>query len=142
MHSPAMSASLKRQWRRQPQEFGGSPMLARSRQVAIHKTLSFAEFTLDLDRSCLLRDGEEIKLRPKSYEMLKYLVENSGRLLTKTEISQAVWPDSFVTDDSLVQCVRDIRRALSDDPPQLVKTVARRGYIFTAEVIRSTLASP
>src|SRR4051812_33798948 len=49
---------------------------------------------------------------------------------------QAVWPDSFVTDDSLVQCTLELRRALSDRGQQLFKTVPRRGYVFTAEVIR------
>ncbi|HEV8366674.1 MAG TPA: winged helix-turn-helix domain-containing protein [Pyrinomonadaceae bacterium] len=95
---------------------------------------SFAGFELNLDRVCLLRDGGEVKLRPKSYETLKYLVENPGRLVTKAELIQAVWPDSFVTDDSLVQCMHDIRRALGDDSRRCIKTVPRRGYIFEPEI--------
>lgn len=95
---------------------------------------SFADFKLDLKRGCLIRDGHEIKLRPKSYETLKYLVENPGRILAKEELIQAVWPDSFVTDDSLVQCLREVRRALSDESQQFLKTVPRRGYIFDMEV--------
>jgi len=95
---------------------------------------SFADFMLDLQRGCLIRDGHEIKLRPKSYEALKYLVENPGRILAKEELIQAIWPDSFVTDDSLVQCLREVRRALSDESQQFLKTVPRRGYIFDTEV--------
>lgn len=95
---------------------------------------SFADFTLDLSRGCLFRDGHEIKLRPKSYETLKYLVENPGRVLTKHELIQAIWPDSFVTDDSLVQCLREVRRALGDESQQYIKTLPRRGYIFDANV--------
>ena len=59
----------------------------------------------------MLKAGEEIKLRPKVYETLKYLVEHPGRLIGKQELMQAVWPDSFVTDDSLVQCTLELRRA-------------------------------
>jgi len=64
----------------------------------------FGEFTLDLVRGCVLKAGEEIKLRPKVYEALKYMVEHPGQLIGKQELMQAVWPDSVVTDDSLVQC--------------------------------------
>ena len=96
----------------------------------------FGEFTLDVARGCVLKAGEEIKLRPKVYETLKYLVEHSGRLVGKQELMQAVWPDAFVTDDSLVQCTLELRRALDDRSQQLLKTVPRRGYLFTAEVIQ------
>ena len=98
------------------------------------RTYTFASFTLDADRSCLTRDGQDIKLRPKSFDSLKYLIENRGRVVSKDELVHAVWPDSFVTDDSLVQCVRDIRRALDDNAQHYTKTVPRRGYIFDAEV--------
>lgn len=96
----------------------------------------FGEFTLDVARGCVLRAGEEIKLRPKVYETLKYLVENPGRLIGKQELMQAVWPDAFVTDDSLVQCTLELRRALDDRGQRLLKTVPRRGYLFTAEVMQ------
>ena len=102
-----------------------------------HQTLSFGDFTLDLTRGCLLRSGEEVKLRPQSFEVLKYLVENSGRLVRKEELFKAVWPDTpAVTDGVLVQCVIDVRRALGDDGKRMVKTKPRRGYIFEAEVTR------
>ena len=71
----------------------------------------------------MLKAGEEIKLRPKVYETLKYLVEHPGRLIGKQELMQAVWPDAFVTDDSLVQCTLELRRALDDRSQQLLKTV-------------------
>jgi predicted ATPase/DNA-binding winged helix-turn-helix (wHTH) protein len=84
----------------------------------------------------VFKAGEEIKLRPKVYETLKYLVEHPGRLIGKQELMQAVWPDAFVTDDSLVQCTLELRRALGDRSQQLLKTVPRRGYLFTSEVTR------
>ena len=94
----------------------------------------FGEFILDLRRGCLSRTGREIRLRPKSFEALKYLVENRGRLIGKEEMMRALWPDSFVTDGSLVQCLRDVRLALEDDEQRYIRTVPRRGYIFVAEV--------
>lgn len=96
----------------------------------------FGDFTLDVARGCVLKAGAEIKLRPKVYETLKYLVENSGRLVGKQELIQAVWPDAFVTDDSLVQCTVELRRALDDRTQRLLKTVPRRGYLFTAQVVQ------
>jgi TolB-like protein/DNA-binding winged helix-turn-helix (wHTH) protein/Tfp pilus assembly protein PilF len=103
-------------------------------QKLSHQTHSFGEFTLDLTRGCLSRGEEEIKLRPKSFEALKYLVENNGRLISKDELIHAVWVDTAVTDDSLVKCLKDIRHALSDEAQQIIKTVPRRGYIFDKEV--------
>jgi DNA-binding winged helix-turn-helix (wHTH) protein/TolB-like protein/Tfp pilus assembly protein PilF len=98
-----------------------------------NKTYRFDHFMLDLERGCLLRAGQEVKLRPKVFDALRYLVENNNRLVTKAELIGAVWPDSFVTDDSLVQCLVELRRALGGDA-QHIKTVPRRGYIFEAVV--------
>ena len=99
-----------------------------------HESYSFDAFTLDLKRGCLQHGQQEIKLRRKSFEVLKYLVENSGRLVSKHELIHAVWVDTVVTDDSLVQCLKDVRHALSDETRQIIKTVHGRGYIFNAEV--------
>ncbi len=83
------------------------------------------------------RAGQEVKLRPKSFEVLKYLVDRHGHLVSKAEIIEAVWPDTFVTDDSLVQCLIDVRRALGDDTQRYVKTIPRQGYLFDAPVSES-----
>jgi DNA-binding winged helix-turn-helix (wHTH) protein len=128
----------------EPATAGGpncAPNMTASRpsfQSVVPKTYAFRGYTLDLPRVCLLHDGQEVRLRPKSFELLRYLVENRDRLLTKKELIQAVWPDSFVTEDSLVQCVRDIRRAVADGSQLIVKTLPRRGYIFTADVVEKT----
>jgi eukaryotic-like serine/threonine-protein kinase len=103
---------------------------------------SFKDFSLDLDRGCLWRGAEELRLRPKVFEALKYLVLNDNRLVTKEELISALWPDSFVTDDSLVQCLVELRRALGDDAQACLKTVPRRGYIFTASVKRAPASPP
>jgi TolB-like protein/DNA-binding winged helix-turn-helix (wHTH) protein len=109
-------------------------------EVKIHHTHSFSDFTVDLDRGCLLRQGREVKLRPKVFDALKYLVENNHRLVTKAELIQAIWADSFVTDDSLVQCLVELRRALGDEAQEYLKTVPRRGYIFDAVVTGDSAA--
>ena len=77
------------------------------------------------------RDGREIPLRPQAFDLLKYLLQNAGRLVTKDELMKAVWPGVFVTDDSLVQCVRDVRRAIGDEDQSVLKAVPKRGYRFT-----------
>jgi len=98
------------------------------------RLLAFKDFTLDLDRGGLFRAGEEVRLRPKVFETLRYLVEHDNRLVSKDELIQAVWTETFVTDDSLVQCLVELRRALGDEAQACLKTVPRRGYMFTAEV--------
>jgi adenylate cyclase len=94
----------------------------------------FGPYVLDADRGCLLLEGSEVNLRPKTFAVLQYLVENSSRLVSKDELFAAVWPNLATTDDTLVQSIGELRRALGDDGPRLIKTVPRRGYRFEAEV--------
>jgi class 3 adenylate cyclase/pimeloyl-ACP methyl ester carboxylesterase len=100
------------------------------------EVLYFAGFTLDLRRGCVRAGDREIELRPKSFAVLKYLVENAGRLVPKDELFNAIWPSVIVTDESLTHCVSDVRRALSDSDRRLIRTVARRGYLFAAPITR------
>jgi TolB-like protein len=103
-----------------------------SEQKAIYR---FDRFTLDLLRGALLSEGgSELKLRPKSFELLRYMVVHAGRLMDRDELMQAVWPGVFVTDDSISQCVKEIRRALDDHAPRLLRTVPRRGYLLDVPV--------
>jgi DNA-binding winged helix-turn-helix (wHTH) protein len=74
------------------------------------------------------RDGRAIPLRPQAFDLLKYLLQNAGRLVTKDELMKAVWPGVFVTDDSLVQCVREVRRAIRDADQSVLRAVPKRGY--------------
>jgi len=94
----------------------------------------FGEFTLDPGRGTLLNADQEVKLRPKVYDALLYILENRGRLIAKEELIRELWPDAFVTEDSLVQCMVELRRALKDRAQEIVKTMPRRGYVFTAVV--------
>lgn len=102
----------------------------------------FGGFTLDPNRGALLRGGEEIGLRPKSYAVLHYLVKHHGRLVTKRELLDAIWGHSYVSDGSLTQCLIDVRRALGDESREVVRTVPRRGYIFELAVTRPDGGQP
>ena len=94
----------------------------------------FGEFTLDIARGCLRRGDVEVKLRPKSFDLLRYLIENHGRLVGKEELIRSVWAETAVTDNSLAQCLIEIRRGLNDESQTIIRNVPRRGYIFDARV--------
>ena len=93
------------------------------------KLLSFGSFTLDLDRFCVHGPAGQVDLRRKSFDVLRYLLEHRGQVAPKKELLAAVWPNVTVSDDSLTQCISEIRRAIGDDQQQIIKTVPRRGYL-------------
>jgi TolB-like protein len=92
--------------------------------------LRFDRFTLDLTRGCLRMGEQGIDLRPKAFEVLCHLAENAGRLVPKQELHDTVWPNVVVSDDSLVQCIGELRQKLGDGEHHLIKTVSRRGYLL------------
>lgn len=94
----------------------------------------FEGYTLDVERGCLRTADREIDLRPKSFDVLRYLLENGGRLVTKDEVMRAIWPNVIVTDESLAQCISEVRHAIGDSRQTIIKTVPRRGYRFAAPV--------
>jgi len=100
------------------------------------KHLFFAEFKFDPLNECLWRGAVSLSLTPKSFAVLDYLLANRARLVTKEELLEQVWPDSYVTDAVLKVCVREIRKALNDDStnPRFIETAHRRGYRFIASV--------
>jgi DNA-binding winged helix-turn-helix (wHTH) protein len=92
----------------------------------------FPPFHLDLANEQLWREKEIIPLRPKTFAVLRHLVEHTGRLVTKDELLHAVWGDTHVSDEGLRDYLREIRKALGDDAtsPRFVETVHGRGYRF------------
>lgn len=96
---------------------------------------AFRDFTLDLRRRILLRSGQEIPLRPKSFDVLAYLVCNPGRLVAKDEVVEVVWQNVIASDDSLSRCISDARSAIGDTGKEVIRTVPGRGYHFAAEVL-------
>ena len=75
-----------------------------------------------------------MKLRPKSFDLLRYLARRSGRLVGKAELTQALWPDAVVGDDALPHCIMEVRKALGEDGHRIIKTVPARGYVFEADL--------
>src|SRR5712672_1225846 len=96
----------------------------------------FGEYTLDMAQGCLRTADREVDLRPKSFEVLRCLVENVGRLVTKDELIKAVWPNVIVTDESLARCISEVRQAITDSDQKIIKTVPRRGYRFSSPVLQ------
>ena len=98
--------------------------------------LQFGDVTLDLQRHGLYRDGNRIHLTPKPLATLAFLVEHRGQTVEKQKLLDAVWKDAFVTEDTLVKAIREIRRVLEDDKgnPLFIQTVPGEGYRFIAKV--------
>jgi DNA-binding winged helix-turn-helix (wHTH) protein/TolB-like protein len=103
---------------------------------------SFGSFTLDLGRTELLRDGQVLRLRPKTYDLLVALAGRPGTVFTKDELLERLWPGVVVTEESLTQCVYELRAALGSAGAGLVHTVPRRGYRFDADVRREPAGGP
>ncbi|MGB9318300.1 MAG: winged helix-turn-helix domain-containing protein, partial [Pseudolabrys sp.] len=91
-------------------------------------------YTLDLDQARLFDlHGQAVELRPQALAVLLELGRRHGELVTRRDLSARVWPGVSVTDDSLVQCVVEIRRALGDTRQQVVRTMPRRGYLLIVD---------
>ncbi len=93
----------------------------------------FDGFSLDLGRGCLSRAGEEVHLRPQTYEVLKYLVEHRGYLISKDRLIEAVWQGRAVTDGSLGKCIEELRDALGPKAKKYIRNVRGRGYILDTD---------
>jgi DNA-binding winged helix-turn-helix (wHTH) protein/tetratricopeptide (TPR) repeat protein len=92
--------------------------------------LQFDAFILDRPRRAVQRDGVEIEIRSQSFDVLDYLARNPGRVISKDELIDAVWDRKPANEDSLVQCIADIRRALGDSDHRIIRTFPRKGYMF------------
>jgi len=104
---------------------------------------TFGTFALDVAERRLSRDGKDVVLPPKAYDLLVALVRRAGHLVSKRELLDAVWPDAFVEEGILAVHVSTLRKALDDDPQsaEYIQTVARSGYRFIADVHAVTTAS-
>ena len=96
----------------------------------------FDGFRVDVGERLLFKESREVPLTPKVFDTLEVLLENSGHVLTKKELMQQVWPDSFVEENNLAQNISILRKALgeSKEGEQYIQTVPKRGYRFVAEV--------
>jgi len=104
----------------------------------------FGPFRLDPHLGQLLRGGQPIRIPPKAFAILQFLVSQPGRVVSKDDIQRAVWPDVQVEEKNLAVQMVAVRKALEDDPvhPQFIQTIPRRGYRFIADVRVNDVHAP
>ena len=104
----------------------------------------FKTFRLDTANHLLWRNGDRVPIAPKGFDVLAYLVEHAGRLVTQDEILAALWPQTYVNPEVLRKYILEIRKALGDRPdnPEFIETVPKRGYRFVAPVLEEVTAEP
>lgn len=97
---------------------------------------AFLSFRLDTVNQSLFRGQERVPLTPKAFDVLRYLVESAGRLVTQEELLEVVWPETYVNPEVLRKYILEIRKALGDKPekPEFIETITKRGYRFVAPV--------
>lgn len=96
----------------------------------------FDDITVDGENFRVLKDGQNITLTPRAFDVLVFLLKNSGHVVEKQEIFKSVWKETFVSDNALTKIIKEIRHALEDsaDEPRYIETVPKRGYRFIGEV--------
>jgi TolB-like protein/DNA-binding winged helix-turn-helix (wHTH) protein/Tfp pilus assembly protein PilF len=105
---------------------------------------SFQSFRLDSANQCLWRGDERAQITPKAFDVLRYMVENAGRLVTQDELLEALWPETYVNQEVLRKYILEIRKVLGDRPekPEFIETVTKRGYRFIAPVVDESAEEP
>lgn len=105
-------------------------------ETMLQETIVFPPFSLDLRAGLLRRGSQPIPMRPKTFAVLRHLVQRPGSLVTKDDLLDAVWADTAVTENTLTQSIGELRRALKDDstPPRFIETVHHRGFRFVAPI--------
>jgi DNA-binding winged helix-turn-helix (wHTH) protein len=98
--------------------------------------VSFGDLTLDTDTRQIRRGAVAVHISPKAFELLTALVDARPRALSKADLHERLWPDTYVTESNLAGLVAEIRRAIGDDArtPRFVRTVQRFGYAFAGDV--------
>lgn len=96
----------------------------------------FDDVTIDCENFRVQKDGRNITLTPRAFDVLIFLIKNSGRVVEKQEIFDQVWKDTFVGDNALTKIIKEIRQAINDDAsqPRYIETVPKRGYRFIANI--------
>jgi DNA-binding winged helix-turn-helix (wHTH) protein len=106
--------------------------------------IAFAEFILDTDERRLLAGARDVPLSPKGFDLLRVLIEQRPKALSKDELLACLWPDTFVSENNLATVVADLRAALRDGAhtPRFVRTVYAYGYAFAGEAVEQRPAPP
>src|SRR5215467_10059921 len=95
----------------------------------------FGSFRLDAARRLLMQNDRTLTLQPKTFDLLILLVESRGRVLTKKELMNALWPDTFVEDANLTFQISTLRKALGPEGSEWIETLPRYGYRFRGNVL-------
>src|SRR5260370_33837712 len=105
---------------------------------------SFKGFRLDTVNHLLWRNGNRVPVEPKVFDVLAYLVEHAGRVVTQDEMLEALWSETYVNPEVLRKYILEIRKALGDRPdkPEFIETLPKRGYRFIASVTDESVAEP
>jgi DNA-binding winged helix-turn-helix (wHTH) protein/tetratricopeptide (TPR) repeat protein len=105
---------------------------------------TFQSFRLDSTNHCLWNGEERVRIPPKAFDVLRYLVENPDRLVTQDELLEALWPDTYVNPEVLRKYILEVRKILGDrsDRPAFIETLPKRGYRFVASVSDDGAAEP
>jgi DNA-binding winged helix-turn-helix (wHTH) protein len=101
--------------------------------------LTFGPYVLEPDHLQLWRDKEQVRLTPKAWQVLSYLVAHPNHLVTREDLFRAVWRETVVGEATLTTCLQELRKALGDNAkaPRYIETVHRRGYRFIGKVVSS-----
>lgn len=106
--------------------------------------ISFPPFQLDSDNKCLWKSTatgtmHRLTLAPRAFDMLEFLIQNAGRLVTHEGLLTALWPNQWVQPEVIKTHVRSIRSVLEDDArqPRFIETHRSRGYRFIADIVSS-----
>src|SRR5919197_3234301 len=104
----------------------------------------FGDYVLDTERRELRRAGVPVPLEPKAYQLLTYLVQHRGRLVTKAELLDQVWPDVYVADTAVARCLTAVRQAVGDSgaTQRVIQTRHGQGYRFVAPVHEHDVVAP
>jgi len=104
----------------------------------------FHPFRLDAGNQSLFRGEQRIPLTPKAFDVLRYMVDSAGRLVTQDELLEALWPETYVNPEVLRKYILEIRKALRDKPdkPEFIETITKRGYRFVANVTEAEVPLP
>jgi TolB-like protein/DNA-binding winged helix-turn-helix (wHTH) protein/Flp pilus assembly protein TadD len=115
-------------------EYGATQLSEKSSPMA--GRFRVGGFLVDPSALRVHRDGDEARLEAKVMQVLVYLAQNAGRVVSRTELEQQVWPDRVVTEDSVTAAIAKLRRALADDAhaPRVIETIPKSGYRLIADV--------
>ncbi len=109
-----------------------------------HNIYCFDDVSVDVENFCVRKNGQNVSLTPKGFDVLAFLLKNHGRVVEKHELFSNIWRGTFVGDNALTKIIKEIRHALGDsaDQPRYIETIPKRGYRFIAEVKDDTGENP